>query len=165
MAGLGNAFSHRGQGRWFDFWNCRVVLPERGVWFHLMPHIVSGAAADPAAVGLWVLDGSNAGGDGAGSERVGAGFSASPETLDVRWRRDGEECLFTADRIVARGPCSRWDVEITASLSDGAPESARLLAVEERYLFGRVPFIHRVPHMKGYASGEITQGGQTFRFD
>lgn len=162
---LANGLSHRGQERWFDFWNCRVVLPKRGLWFHLMPHIVSGAKADPDTAGLWVLDGSGAGGHTAGISRVGAEFAASPDNLDVRWRAEGREHRFAAGRINASGSRSAWDVTITDAISDGSPQDARRLAVEERFLFGRVPFIHRVPRMKGYARGEIVCGGETFAFD
>ena len=40
---LRNGFRFANQPRWFDFYNCRVVLPEQGLYFFAVPYVLSGA--------------------------------------------------------------------------------------------------------------------------
>lgn len=169
----GNALRHRRARRWFDFWNARVVLPERELFFYLMPFVLSGEDVPTESAGLYLYDGGNGGRERQPrfeQDRLPASvhWSASREACDVRWsEEDGVESRFTASEISARGPTTRWDVRIEPHLADEQkPASAdRPVAVAERMMLQLVPFIHRVPRMKGWASGTIEQDGCTHRFE
>lgn len=164
-----NAFRFVDAPLWFDFYNCRVLVPEQRLYFFTMPFILSGTELPPERRGLFVYDGGN-GGNAPGSrcawERIGARWTASPERCDVRWERGGKEQVFSETEIHVTGPTSRWDVTIEPFIADQAPEetSPRRHDVAERLLLARVPFIHRVPRMRAYASGTIEQEGRRHTF-
>lgn len=156
-----NALRFAGQPRWFDFYNCRVVLPEQQRFFYLLPFVLSGDEIPEARRGLYLYDGSNSSGAHRDAmERIATGrWSASSEGCDLRWG-DGE--LFSATRIHVRGPRSRWDIHIRPFLSDhhGVEEAGRRFDLMEQLMLRRAPFIHRVPRMKGFATGWIEEGGK-----
>jgi hypothetical protein len=166
---LRNSFRFADAPRWFDFYNCRVVLPERQLFFYTMPFVLSGVEAER---GCWVYDGGNGGPEGrsiCAVERLPEGeIQASRDFCDARWRaRDGRENLFSARRIRLSGPGSQWDVTMEPFLSDDhePDKDRRRFDIAERFLLQRVPFIHRVPQMKAFASGTIVQGGRTHHFE
>ncbi|MDX1418929.1 MAG: tocopherol cyclase family protein, partial [Rubricoccaceae bacterium] len=171
IANPDNAFRHRGQPRWFDFYNCRVMLPEEGRFFFLMPYMLSGEAVSPERTGLYVLDGGNGGPTRriqTGIERVGPdGWSAAEEGCGLSWASKGMQSVVTETAIQAVSPHGRWDVLIEPFISDRAEPvgDLRRFELEERLILRRVPFIHRVPVMKGYASGRIEWDGEEYRFD
>jgi hypothetical protein len=164
-----NGFRYTTAPRWFDFYNCRVLLPEQRLYFFTMPFVLSGTELPPGAGGLLVYDGGN-GGPSPGSrcawERIGTGWTASPDRCDVRWRRDGAEQEFGERRIRVTGPTSQWDVTIEPFLADQQPEETnpRRLELGEQLLLSRVPFVHRVPRMRAYATGTIVQEGRRHSF-
>jgi hypothetical protein len=166
-----NVFRHADGSDGFDFWNVRVVLPKERLFFYTMPYILSGAAAPSDRVGLWVYDGGNGGPSGvsgAAMEYIGAdAWSAAREQCELRWSRAGETCCFGERRIRLVGPSARWDVEITAHLDDegGFLTERRQRELIERMLLRRVPFIHKVPRMKGYATGYVEHQGCQHRFE
>jgi hypothetical protein len=165
-----NAFRYVQASRWFDFYNCRVLIPEQRLYFFTMPLMLSGADVPEGRRGLFVYDGGNGGmslGSRCGWERIeAADWSASRDRCDVRWTRGGEDQWFGESEIRVTGPTSRWDVTIEPFLADQQPEETNLrhLDVGERLLLSRVPFIHRVPKMRAYASGSIEQDGRRHSF-
>ena len=165
-----NGFRYTTAPRWFDFYNCRVLIPERRLFFFTMPFILSGTELPSGMAGLLVYDGGN-GGPGPAArcewERIDGPWSASSERCDVRWRRGGEEQEFGEQRIRVTGPTSQWDVTIEPFLADQQPEETnpRRLEMGERLLLSRVPFVHRVPRMRAYAAGTIVQEGRRYTFD
>ena len=172
---LANSYRFDGQPKWFDFWNCRVTLPDRGVYFYVMPFILSGSEVPAERVGMRLYDGGN-GGDAGGPTAsrcndvpiAEGAWSASTETCNVRWRNtQGKEQWFTDTHIKVDGPTTRWDVTIESFLFDRleAETDPRRIALEERAMLRQAPFIHRVPRMKGYASGTIEQDGVVYEFD
>jgi hypothetical protein len=166
-----NAFRFRTQPQWFDFYNCRVVLPDQDVFFFVMPYLLSGENVPSERAGLYVLDGGNGGPDRrmqTGIERIGTtGWSASTEGCGVQWTQGAEAHVFTETYIRMASPNARWDVRIEPFLSDRAAPvtDLRRFDIEEKLILRRVPFIHRVPHMKGFASGVIDYAGQRYAFD
>ena len=36
-----NSYRYPGKGYWFDFWNCRIVIPAEKKWFFVMPYVIS----------------------------------------------------------------------------------------------------------------------------
>ena len=166
-----NAFRYRTQPQWFDFYNCRVTLPDQDVFFFVMPYLLSGENVPSERAGLYVLDGGNGGADRrmqTGIERIGMdGWSASTEGCGVHWTKDDQDNVFTETHIRMTSPHSRWDVQIEPYLTDRAEPvtDLRRFDIEERLILRRVPFIHRVPHMKGLASGVIEFAGQRYEFD
>lgn len=147
------------------------MLPESGRFFFLMPYMLSGEAVSPERTGLYVLDGGNGGPTGriqTGSVHVGAeGWSAAEAGCGVYWSSDGTENAFTSSAIRAVSPNGRWDVQIDPFITDRADpvDDLRRFELEERLILRRVPFIHRVPVMKGYASGVIEWAGEEHRFE
>jgi hypothetical protein len=166
-----NAFRHADGSDGFDFWNVRVVLPEAGLFFYAMPFILSAPGTPGVRGGLWVYDGGNGSPGGvsaAAVEYVGSeGWSAAGDGCDVRWSRQGEVCCFAERRILMVGPSGRWDVTITPYLEDEErfANDAKQTDLIERVMLRRVPFIHRVPRMKGYATGRIQQQGREHSFE
>ncbi len=171
IANPDNAFRYRTQPKWFDFYNCRVVLPDQDVFFFVMPYLLSGENVPSERAGLYVLDGGNGGPQRrmqTGIERIGMdGWTASTEGCGVHWTKDGQENVFTETYIRMTSPNARWDVRIEPFLSDRAEPvtDLRRFDIEEKLILRRMPFIHRVPHMKGYASGVIEYAGQRHAFD
>ncbi len=165
-----NGFRYTTAPRWFDFYNCRVLLPEQRLYFFTMPFVLSGTELPAGAGGLLVYDGGN-GGPSPGSrcawERIDGDWSASADRCDVRWDRDGIEQEFGERRIRVTGPTSQWDVTLEPFLADQQPEETnpRRLQIGEQFLLSRVPFVHRVPRMRAYASGTIVQEGRRHSFD
>ena len=164
-----NSFRFAGAPRWFDFYNCRVALPEQGFFFYTMPFSLSGAETGR---GFWVYDGGNGGPSGGSRcavERLDPGdMRASSERCDVRWSKPGaDDNLFSARRIRLAGPSCRWDITIEPFLADEqvVETDRRRYDVTERLLLQRAPFIHRVPRMKGFAAGTIEQEGRLHRFE
>lgn len=167
---LANALRYTDQPHWFDFYNCRVALPERGVYFYVMPYINSGTSLAPDRTGLWVYDGGNGGPTRksmCADERIGASsWSASSEKCDVRWFRNGAECVFSENAIRLTGPTTIWDITIESYLFDQDEPvlDPRRLKLEERGMLRLAPFVHRVPRMKGWATGFIEQQGVRYDF-
>lgn len=167
---LANAFRYTDQPHWFDFYNCRVALPEQNLYFYAMPYINSGSSLPSDRAGLWFYDGGNGGPSGrsiCADERIGpSGWSASSEKCDVRWTRNGNECIFSENLIRLTGPTTRWDITIESLLFDQDEPvlDPRRLKLEERGMLRLAPFVHRVPRMKGYATGFIEQQGVRHEF-
>lgn len=162
-----NGFRYDSQPRWFDFYNCRIMLPEQQRFFYIMPYMLSGPEVAPDRRGFYIYDGGNGGDDGstcALDRFADTSWTASATNCDVRW---GDGNVFTGTRIRARGPSSEWDVWIEPTLTDTHEPEGKLrkFNVIERFLLGRVPFIHRVPCMKGRARGQIVQHGRRYSFD
>ncbi|MFG0329022.1 MAG: tocopherol cyclase family protein [Phycisphaerales bacterium] len=168
---LANAFRFTGQKQWFDFYNCRVTLPEEGRYFYCMPYFLSGEEVDASRAGLTLYDGGNGGpsGDSVCDDRfVGReGWSASTEGCDVQWTLDGDSYHFTERHIRFRGPTTTWDLEIEPFLTDREEPllDPRMFKLEERTFLRQVPFIHRVPRMKAWGRGVIEQQGERYEFD
>lgn len=165
-----NGFRYTAAPRWFDFYNCRVLLPERRLYFFTMPFVLSGTELPSGAAGLLVYDGGNGGpepGSRCAWERIDGHWSASADRCDVRWLRNGVEQELGERRIRVTGPTSTWDVTIEPFLADQHPEETnpRRLEMGERLLLSRVPFVHRVPRMRAYASGTIVQEGRRHSFE
>jgi hypothetical protein len=166
-----NAVRYRAQPRWFDFYNCRVVLPDQGVFFFVMPYLLSGEGIPGDRAGLYILDGANGCGERRGRtgvERIRSDdWWASTSGCGVFWRRDGRDQFFTERHIRMTTPYASWDVQIEPWLSDGGGQVAepRRVDIVEKLLLRGVPFIHRVPHMKGLATGVIECEGQRYVFD
>ncbi|HYM61995.1 MAG TPA: tocopherol cyclase family protein [Thermoanaerobaculia bacterium] len=166
-----NAFRYAQAPLWFDFYNCRVLIPEQRLYFFTMPYVLSGDEVPAGRRGLFFYDGGNGGpqpGSRCGWERIAdRDWSASRERCEVHWKRRGASQMFGETEIRVTGPTSRWDVTIEPFLADQNPEetSLRHLDIGERFLLSRVPFIHRVPRMRAYASGVIEQEGRRHSFD
>lgn len=170
---MANSFRFSGQPRWFDFYNCRVFLPEHGVFFYAMPYMLSGAKAPQDKLGLYLYDGGNAGPAGRSVSKdipiAREGWTASDAGCDVRWNHPetGEAQWFTEGHIKLHGPLTTWDVKLESFLFDRDEPitDPRRFKIEEKTFLRQVPFIHRVPRMKGWASGVIEQEGNRFEFE
>src|SRR5215467_15111229 len=116
-----NGFRYTNAPRWFDFYNCRILLPERRLFFFTMPFMLSGPELPAGAGGLYVYDGGNGGAMPGGNcawERIEGPWSASSDRCDVRWRRGGAGQEFGERHIRVTGPTSQWDVTIEPFLAD-----------------------------------------------
>ncbi len=156
-----NAFRFGGQPHWFDFWNLRVVLPEEGKWFFIMPHILSGQSVGEAD--RFTLFSGVLGDEGAQSwqEKVKGEWTASSENALVQW----EGGVLEEGAVVAKTAQAVWDVRWQRKLSDGTErgqEDKRAFDVVERLYLRKLPFVHRVPTMRGIAEGSIVQFGKVW---
>lgn len=151
----------QGRESWFEFWNVRVVLPEEGLWFHLIPHL----SVRDGEASLTVLDGGNGSGEGAAASMEVGPHRLGREGFSLSWEAEGEESVFAAGEVAASGPSTTWRVSVEPLVGDGSPDDARVQAAEDSFALRRTPFVHRVPIMKGRAEGAITQGGREHRFD
>lgn len=165
-----NSLRYAGEQYWFDFWNARVVIPGEDRFFFLMPFVLSGTQVSAARRGMYLYDGGNGGFSGCqvAMERIGSkDWSASSEKCDLRWSKsDAQGNIFCEDRISVIGLATRWDVQISPFLTDEQDSglTERQAGLKQWVLLRRFPFVHRVPRLKGYATGTIEQEGRTHSF-
>tara|TARA_B100000029_G_scaffold516760_1_gene633788 strand:- start:3871 stop:4791 length:921 start_codon:yes stop_codon:yes gene_type:complete len=142
-----NAYRYPGKGHWFDFWNCRILIPEKKKWFFLMPHIISTPSKKKS---FFYFCSSQSDVE---MFEILEDIKASEKNADIRWKDN----LFSSEKIKIHEKGYEWDFSIDSICSDGTErgEDLRAFNVREKLHLRNLSFIHRVPTMKGYANGYI----------
>ncbi len=148
-----NAYRYPGKGNWFDFWNCRIVIPNDERWFFIMPHIIS---VDSTMKGYFYYCTSDS---EVNSLEISDSISVSEEKAELRWNDN----LFSAQKIAISQGDFEWNFTIDTVCTDtnDPEENLRAFNVGERMLLRNLSFIHRVPTMKGRANGQIKLPNET----
>jgi len=142
-----NAYRYPGKGAWFDFWNCRVVLPGEKKWFFIMPHIVS---VDSKKKSFFYFCSSDS---EISMSEISEDVQVSEKNADIRWKDN----VFSSREMKIFEKDHEWNFSIDMVCTDGTErgEDTRAFNVREKLHLRSLPFIHRVPTMKGYANGYI----------
>lgn len=145
---LRNAFRYPGKGAWFDFWNCRVLIPEKNMWFFVMPLINSTQNSQNS---YFFYSSSEMG--SVVRKSIEDPIDASTSGAGLTW----DSNCFTPGKIDINLDNYHWNFTIQRLCTDGEDYKSdpRSFNVGERLLLRNNSFIHRVPTMKGFANGYI----------
>ncbi|MBD61833.1 hypothetical protein CL645_03120 [bacterium] len=149
-----NSYRYPGKGHWFDFWNCRIVIPSEKKWFFIMPYVISTDS------GLRKFFYSCSSFSDVECFEIFDDLKMSQDSANIRW----QDNLFSSDLISISEKGKKWSFSIDSVCSDGTGKGSNLRAfnVREKLHLRSLPFIHRVPTMKGFANGYIDFLGNRF---
>ena len=149
-----NSYRYPGKGNWFDFWNCRVVIPAEKKWFFVMPYVIS------TDIGLRKFFYFCSSFSGVECFEIFDDLKMSQDDANIEW----QDNLFSSDLISISEKDKSWNFSIDSVCSDGTEKGSDLRAfnVREKLHLRSLPFIHRVPTMKGFANGSIVFSGEKF---
>ena len=142
-----NAYRYPEKGAWFDFWNCRVVIPDQKKWFFVMPHIISEDSKKKSFFYHSSFDSEIS------MSEISEELHASKKNAEIRWKDN----LFSSRKIKISEKDYEWNFSIDPICTDGTGKGkdSRAFNVREKLHLRSLPFIHRVPTMKGYGNGYI----------
>ncbi|HKK87827.1 MAG TPA: tocopherol cyclase family protein [Saprospiraceae bacterium] len=145
---LRNAYRYPGKGHWFDFWNCRVLLPEKNLWYFIMIHINS----EEGKTKPYFYYGSSKTNEVI-RHNLNDKIQASTRGSGVRWAQN----IFSPGKIDIQADGYHWNFNIQRICSDGTDFNVekRIFDVGEKLLLRNNSFVHHVPTMKGLAKGYI----------
>jgi hypothetical protein len=155
---LRNAYRYPGKGNWFDFWNCRVLLPEQNIWHFIMIHINSTDGKTEAYFYHGSSDSSEV-----SRHKLNDPIEASTLGKGVEWAQN----TFTPQKIDIHSEGYHWNFEIRRLCSDGTDFKVekRVFDIGEKLLLRNNSFVHHVPTMKGFANGFINTPDELIKLD